>query len=106
MKKKYISSIIYSLDHLNPVVSDPRQFWKFFYDTRNIQTWNGAFHLFYSSEIFERFFSQMHLLKSDWQNRFNEENLTHLPGVKVDSPTIEGFHVNYRCIALSLWYNE
>ena len=56
MKKKYISSIIYSLDHLNPVVSDPRQFWKFFYHTRNIQIWNGTFHLFYSSEIFERFF--------------------------------------------------
>ena len=37
MKKEYISIIIYSLNHLNPLVLDPRQFWKLLNDWRNTQ---------------------------------------------------------------------
>ena len=45
IRNAYISIIICSCNHLNPLVSDPRQFWKHFYDRRNTQTWNQAFLL-------------------------------------------------------------
>ena len=38
MKKGYVSIIKYSFKHLNPMVSDPRQFWKLLHDQRNTQT--------------------------------------------------------------------
>ena len=102
MKKEYMSIIINSLNHLNPLVSDPRQFWKLLYDLRNTQTWNQAFFLLelclcapYSNVV-----------KTDWQNRLNEENLTHLLWVKVDRPTLEKFCVNHRGKAVTLWCND
>ena len=48
----------------------------------------------------------MHVVKTDWRNRLNEENLTHLLRVKVDGTTIEEFHVNHRSKAMTLWYND
>ena len=64
LKMEYTSIIIYSLNHLNPLVSDPRQFWKLQYDRRNTHTWNQAFLLLelclctsYSTATFEIFFS-------------------------------------------------
>ena len=104
---------IYSLNHLNPVVPDPRQFWKLLYGRRNTQTWNQAFLLLelclyapYSNATLEMFFSQMRVVKTNWRNRLNEENLTHLLTVKVDGPTIEKFHANYTGKVVTLWYND
>ena len=45
LRKEYISIIIYSLNHLNPLVSDPREFRKLLYDWRNTQTLSQAFLL-------------------------------------------------------------
>ena len=113
MKKEYISIIIYSLNHLNPLVSDPRQFWKLLYDQRNTQTWNQTFLLLelclcalYPNATLERFLSQMRVVKTHWRNRVNEENLTHLLLVKVYGPTIEEFHANHRGNVVNLWYND
>ena len=60
----------------------------------------------YSNAILGKFFSQMHVLKTDWQNRLNEENLARLLGVKVNGPTIEEFHANHRGKGVTLWYND
>lgn len=111
LKKEYINIIIYSPNHLNILVSDP--FWKVLYDRRNTQTWNEEFLLLelnlcvpYSNATLERFFSQIHLVKTDWWNGLNEENLTHLRWVKVDGPKIEELHANLRSKAVTLWYND
>ena len=113
MRKEYISIIIYSLNHLNPLVSDPRQFWELLHDWRNTQTWNQAFLFLelclcapYSNTTLERFFSQLHVVKTDWWNWLNEENITHLLRAKVDRPTIEEFYVNHIGKAVTLWYND
>ena len=65
---------------INPLVPDPRQFWKLLYDQRNTQMWNQAFLLLelclcvpYSKATLERFFSQMHVVKTDSQNQLNEK---------------------------------
>ena len=38
MKKEHISVILYSLNDLNLLVSNPRQFWKLFHNRRNTET--------------------------------------------------------------------
>ena len=62
MKKEYIHIIIYSLNHLNPFVSDPRQFWKLFRD-RMESVMHEAFLLLElclsAPATLERFFRQM-----------------------------------------------
>ena len=45
VKAEYISIIEYPLNHLNHLVSDPRQFWELLYDRINNQTWNQTFLL-------------------------------------------------------------
>ena len=45
VKAEYISIIKYPLNHLNHLVSDPRQFWELLYDRINNQTWNQTFLL-------------------------------------------------------------
>ena len=51
-------------------------------------------------------FSQMHVVKTDWRNWLNEENLTNLLWVKVNGLTTEEFHGNHRGKAVTLWYND
>ena len=47
----------------------------------------------------------MCMVRTDYQNQLNEENLTHLLWAKVDVPTIEVFHVNHRGKMVTLCYN-
>ena len=95
------------------MISESRQFWKLRYDQRSTQTWNRVFLLLelclsapYSNVTLERFFSQMCVVKTDWRNQVNEENLTHLLRVKVVGPTIEEFHANRRGKGMTLWYSD
>ena len=36
----------------------------------------------------------MRVVKTDWRNRLNEENLTHLLRIKVEGPEFDYFHEN------------
>ena len=53
-----------------------------------------------------RFFSQMCVVKTDYKNRLNEENLIYLLLVKFDGPIFEEFRANHKGKAESLWYND
>ena len=54
----------------------------------------------------ERFFSQLHVIKSVWHIHLSEENLTHLLRIKVTSPSLEIFHNDYCNITVDKWYND
>ena len=54
----------------------------------------------------ERFFSQLHVIKSVWHIHLSEENLTHLLRIKVTSPSLEIFHNDYCNITVDKWYNN
>ena len=43
----------------------------------------------YSTEIIERFFSFMKVVKSDWHSKLSEENIKALLRIKVEGPRIE-----------------
>ena len=59
-----------------------------------------------SNAVLERFFSQMRVVKTDWRNRLNEENLTNLLRIKVTGPSLKEFHNTYCELAVSAWYND
>ena len=59
-----------------------------------------------SNAALERFFSYMRVVKTDWRNRLNEENLTHLLRIKVAGPPLREFHDTYCDLAVSSWYND
>ena len=49
----------------------------------------------------------MKVVKTDWRNRLNEENLTYLLRIKVEGPSlVEGFHKNYCEKAVSAWFHD
>ena len=113
IEKEYISIIIYSLNYLNPHAVQPREFWKHLYQIKVNKSWEKIILLIelclcapYSNASLERFFSQMRLVKTDWRNRLNEENLTHLLRIKVEGPTFKEFHENICSNAVNLWYND
>ena len=59
-----------------------------------------------SNATLERFFSQLHVIKSVWRSRLSEENLTHLLPIKVTGPSLEIFHNDYCNITGGKWYNN
>ena len=59
-----------------------------------------------SNATLERFFSQLHVVKSVWCNRLSEENLMHLLQIKVTGPSLEIFHNDYCNITVDKWYND
>ena len=59
-----------------------------------------------SNAALERFFSQMRVVKTDWRNRLNKENLTHVLRIKVAGPPLREFHDTYCYLAVSSWYKD
>ena len=52
---------------------------------------------------FERFFSQMRIVKTGWRNKLNEKNLSSLFYIKTQGPTLTEFHDNYCSPTVNLW---
>ena len=48
----------------------------------------------------------MRAVKTDWQNRLNESNLTDLLRIKVTGPTLHGFKEEFCDFAVSLRNND
>ena len=76
--------------------------WQYLYQLWDDKDWRNIFTLIElcmcspcSNAALERFFSQMRVVKIDWRNRLNEENLTHLLRIKDAGPPLREFHDTY-----------
>ena len=59
----------------------------------------------YSNATIERFFSYMKVVKNDWRNRLNDQNLESLMRIKVCGPTLMNYHDSYVKCAFQMWCN-
>ena len=91
----------------------PYKLWQYLYQLRDDKDWRNIFTLIElcmcspcSNTALEGFFSQMHVVKTNWRNRLNKENLTHLLRIKVAGPPLREFHDTYRDLAISSWYSD
>ena len=110
LKTEYISVVSFALNNMNHVIVHPKQFWKFINQRRENRAWENIIILIelcwcapFTNAHLERFFSQMKVVKTDWRNKLNAENLTHLLRIKVEGPE---FREKYCSIAVDCWFND
>ena len=63
------------------------------------------FSVFYNATL-ERFFSHMGVVKTDWQNRLNEQSLENNLRIHVAGPDLTKFSETYVAKAVAAWYND
>ena len=59
----------------------------------------------FSNAPIDCYFSQMRIVKTDWQNKLNEKNLLSLLYIKTQQPALTKFHDNYCSPTVNLWLN-
>ena len=111
--QEYSRIIFFCLQNLQTHLHSPYKLWQYLYQLWDDKDWRNIFTLIElcmcspcSNAALERFFSQMRVVKTNWRNRLNEENLTHLLRIKVAGPPLREFHDTYCDLAVSSWYND
>lgn len=99
-REEYLPLVRYATTYFNVDIDDPLAVWSKLYEISKLSTsrWNNIFKLIelclctpYSNASLERFFSHLGVVKNDWRNRMNEENLTDLLRIKVVGLSLEDF---------------
>ena len=99
VQQEYSRIIFFCLQNFQTHLHSPYKLWQYLYQLRDDKDWQNIFTLIElcmcspcSNAALERFFSQMRMVKTDWRNCLNEENLTHLLCIKVAGPPLREFH--------------
>ena len=113
MEEEFILVVRHTIKHCHTQIHPLLALWQYFYGIRESKSWLNIFGVIEicmcapcSNATLERFFSQLHVIKSVWRSRLSEENLTHLLPIKVTGPSLEIFHNDYCNITVGKWYNN
>ena len=105
--------MIHTINVLSNQAMPPIQIWKLLFcnnETKNLRNILLIAKIClcapHSNASIKRFFSQMSVVKTDWQNKLNEKNLSSLLYIKTEGPTLQDFHDNFCASAVNLWFND
>ena len=112
LEEEYLQLIKFTNQHYKVEAFPPHQLLRQLFVTQKMQ-FNNIFRIFelclcapISNAKVERFFNYMKIIKTDWRNRLNEENLEALLRIKVGGPDLQGFVNSYCEDAVNLWWNQ
>ena len=98
VEEEFILVVSHAIKHFNTQIHPPLALWQYIYGIRESKSWLNIFGMIEicmctlcSNATLERFFSQLHVVKSVWSNCLSEENLMHLLRIKVTGPSLEIF---------------
>ena len=98
VEEEFILVVSHAIKHFNTQIHPPLALWQYIYGIRESKSWLNIFGMLEicmctlcSNATLERFFSQLHVVKSVWSNCLGEENLMHLLRIKVTGPSLEIF---------------
>lgn len=113
LKSEYKKVVLFARNNVNHVMIHPKQFWQFVNQRKENRGWENILILIelcwcapFTNAHLERFFSQMKIVKTDWRNRLNAENLTDLLRIKVEGPEFHEFRKSYCDDAVNMWFND
>ena len=104
---------LYTINSLSNQTFPPLEIWELLFcnqqwkDLRNILLIAAlCLCVPFSNAAIQHFFSQMRIVKTDWQNKLNEKNLSSLLYIKTQGPTLTEFHNHYCSPTKNLWLND
>ena len=96
IEEEFILVVSHAIKHFNTQIHPPLALWHYIYGIRESKSWLNIFGMIEicmctlcANATLERFFSQLHVVKSVWSNCLSEENSMHLLRIKVTSPSLE-----------------